>query len=125
MALTPNLRIGFMSSSFCGGDDDDDDASFTGDDTVTSSAAVHDDVVLARCGVASPPDPVVAVVHLGTPGCSATGDGVDVVWKGGGVVRQSNRLTVSVSGGSEGAILRRSGLSSYGVRVSTTLTGMR
>lgn len=73
-------------------------------------------------------DPGVAVVHLEAPNCSATGDGVDVVWYGG--VRQStgNRPTDSVSGGGIGAILRRSACSdtSYGGgNASTTLVGMR
>jgi len=40
MALTPNLRIGLMTSSDCGGDDDDDvddDVAFTGDDVMSSA----------------------------------------------------------------------------------------
>ena len=115
-----------MVSSGCGGDDDDDgddDVACAGDDALSSAAV--DEVV--GCGVLAPADPGVAVVHREAPGCSPTGDGVDVVWYGG--VRQStgNRPTDSVSGGI-GAILRRSACSdtSYGGgSASTTLAGMR
>ena len=71
-----------MTSSGCSDEDDDgdDDVAFTGDDVMSSAG--DGEVALAGCDAVPLPmiDPGALVVHIATPGCSASGDGVDVVW---------------------------------------------